>query len=85
MIRIMVPIAIALLAAAQASSALAQAGQTPPQGQAARDQTPKPPECISQNDDFTNHQTFEVTLTNGCEQRFRCTVRAYVVNSRGPT
>lgn len=24
-------------------------------------------------------------LTNTCEQRFRCTVRAYIVNAAGPT
>jgi len=24
-------------------------------------------------------------LTNTCEQRFRCTVRAYIINAAGPT
>jgi hypothetical protein len=43
------------------------------------------PKCIQQKDTFTEAKTFVIELSNACEQRMRCTVHAYVVNSRGPT
>jgi hypothetical protein len=58
-------------------------GQQPPQ-----DQGQTPPEqrkCVVNNSDFTPNNTYVMELTNTCEQRFRCTVRAYIVNAAGPT
>lgn len=63
-------------------------GQQPPQQQQTQQPAPTPPEqpkCISQKDDFKPDKTFVVELTNSCERRMRCTIRAYVVNSCGPT
>ncbi len=60
-----------------------ESGQQPPQ-----DQGQTPPDerkCIVNNSDFTPNATFVMELTNTCEQRFRCTVRAYIVNAAGPT
>ena len=66
-------------------------GTTPqfmPDGQTqAAQPAPLPPEkpvCIAETTTFTAKKTFVVALTNSCEQRMRCTVNAYVVNSRGP-
>lgn len=58
-------------------------GQQQPQ-----DQGQTPPDdhkCVVNNSDFTPNATFVMELTNTCEQRFRCTVRAYIVNAAGPT
>ena len=60
-----------------------ESGQPPPQ-----DQSQTPPEektCVVNNSDFTPNATFVMELTNTCEQRFRCTVRAYIINAAGPT
>jgi hypothetical protein len=60
-----------------------ESGQQPPQ-----DQGQTPPDerkCVVNNSDFTPNATFVMELTNTCEQRFRCTVRAYIVNAAGPT
>jgi hypothetical protein len=62
-------------------------GQQPPQDQG-QDQGQTPPEqrdCVVNNSDFTPNATFVMELTNTCEQRFRCTVRAYIINASGPT
>ena len=58
-------------------------GQQPPQ-----DQSQTPPEerkCVVNNSDFTPNNTYVMELTNTCEQRIRCTVRAYITNAAGPT
>jgi hypothetical protein len=61
-------------------------GQQPPQQEQAPAPTPpEQPKCIAQKDDFRPDKTFVVELTNSCERRVRCTIHAYVVNSRGPT
>jgi hypothetical protein len=60
-----------------------ESGQQPPQ-----DQGQTPPDehkCVVNNSDFTPNATFVMELTNTCEQRFRCTVRAYITNAAGPT
>ena len=60
-----------------------ESGQQPPQ-----DQGQTPPDektCVVNNSDFTPNATFVMELTNTCEQRFRCTVRAYIINAAGPT
>lgn len=60
-----------------------ESGQQPPQ-----DQSQAPPDetsCVVNNSDFTPNATFVMELTNTCEQRFRCTVRAYIINAAGPT
>ena len=60
-----------------------ESGQQPPQ-----DQGQTPPDerkCVVNNSDFTPNSTFVMELTNTCEQRFRCTVRAYIINAAGPT
>jgi hypothetical protein len=62
-------------------------GQQPLQDQG-QDQGQTPPEerkCVVNNSDFTPNNTFVMELTNTCEQRYRCTVRAYIVNAAGPT
>jgi hypothetical protein len=62
-------------------------GQQPSQDQGT-DQGQTPPEerkCVINNSDFTPNNTFVMELTNTCEQRFRCTVRAYIINAAGPT
>ncbi len=61
-----------------------ESGQQPPQ----QDQAQTPPEerkCVVNNSDFTPNATFVIELTNTCEQRYRCTVRAYITNAAGPT
>ena len=58
-------------------------GRSPPQ-----DQGPTPPEphdCVVHNSDFTPNATYVIELTNTCEQRYRCTLRAYITNAAGPT
>jgi hypothetical protein len=55
-------------------------------GQPSQDQTPpEEPKCVVNNSDFTPNATFIMELTNTCEQRFRCTVRAYIINAAGLT
>jgi hypothetical protein len=61
-----------------------ESGQPPPQ----QDQGQTPLEqrkCVVNNSDFTPNATFVIELTNTCEQRYRCTVRAYITNAAGPT
>jgi hypothetical protein len=56
-------------------------GQTPP-AQA----LPENRECIDGRSGFRSKgkaSAFVIELTNSCEQRFRCTVNAYVVNAFG--
>ena len=56
-------------------------GQQPQQ-----DQTPpEQHDCVVHNSDFTPNATYEIELTNTCEQRYRCTLRSYIVNAAGPT
>src|SRR5258708_37629049 len=75
-----------VIASSLGSPALAgpdESGQQPQQ-----DQGQTPPEerkCVVNNSDFTANATFVIELTNTCEQRYRCTVRAYIVNAAGPT
>ncbi len=60
-----------------------ESGQQPPQDQG---QTPpQPHDCVVHNSDFTPNATYVIELTNTCEQRYRCTVRAYITNAAGPT
>jgi hypothetical protein len=64
-----------------------ESGQKPPQDQG-QDQGQTPPEqrkCVVNNSDFTPNNTYVMELTNTCEQRIRCTVRAYITNAAGPT
>ena len=73
-----------LIATSLCSPALAgpnESGQQPPQDQTAPDER----KCVVNNSDFTPNATFVMELTNTCEQRFRCTVRAYITNAAGPT
>ena len=60
-----------------------ESGQKPPQ-----DQGQTPPEekkCVINNSDFTPNNTYVMELTNTCEQRVRCTVKAYITNAGGAT
>jgi hypothetical protein len=57
-------------------------------GQPPLDEGQTPPEqhdCVVGNSDFTPNATYLIELTNTCEKRYRCTVRAYIVNAAGPT
>jgi hypothetical protein len=60
----------------------------PEAGQTAPNQTePEKRECIDDRSGFRSRgkaHAFVIELTNSCEQRFRCTVNAYVVNAFGP-
>jgi hypothetical protein len=56
-------------------------GRTPLQDQA----PPEKHDCVLHNSDFTPNATFVIELTNTCEQRYRCTLRAYITNAAGPT
>jgi len=59
-----------------------ESGQKPPQ-----DQGQTPPEekkCVVNNSDFTPNNTYVMELTNTCEMRLRCKVRAYITNAGGP-
>jgi hypothetical protein len=90
-----------LLTAATTGLALAAKPQAPPEQQAATDRLPleqgpsqdqqaptaqdEKRECVANHSDFTANKTFVIEVTNTCEQRFRCTLRAYIVNAAGPS
>jgi hypothetical protein len=80
------PLLAALIVAGLVGPASAEPyvfGQQPPQDQG---QTPpEPHDCVVHNSDFTPNATFVIELTNTCEQRYRCTLRAYITNAAGPT
>ena len=84
--RMLAPMLAALVVAALAGPAAAEPyvfGRSPPP-----DQGQTPPEqhdCVVHNSDFTPNATYVIELTNTCEQRYRCTVSAYITNSGGPT
>ena len=62
-----------------------ESGQKPPQDQ---DQGQTPPEqrkCVVNNSDFTPNNTYVMELTNTCEMRIRCTVKAFITNAGGQT
>jgi hypothetical protein len=71
----------AKIQAPQRPAVAPESGQTPP-AQA----EPEKRECIDDRSGFRSKgkaNAFVVELTNSCEQRFRCTVNAYVVNAFG--
>jgi hypothetical protein len=64
-----------------------ESGQKPPQDQV-QDQGQTPPEqrkCVVNNSDFTPNNTYVMELTNTCEMRIRCTVKAFITNAGGQT
>jgi hypothetical protein len=56
-------------------------GQQPQQEQT----PPEQRKCVVNNSDFTPNNTYVMELTNTCEQRIRCTVKAYITNAGGAT
>ena len=78
-----VALMLAMTGAAPSMAADDESGQKPPAEQ-------KPVEdkkCVSTDTRYVkagNGSTFRITLKNDCEQRLRCTVRAYHVDSSGP-
>jgi hypothetical protein len=78
-----------LVIASITTNALAGTAEIPPGQQPPKDDAQQAPpqerKCVVNNADFTPNKTFMIELTNTCEQRYRCTVRAYIVNAAGPT
>jgi len=83
---ILTALALAVAAGSSAFAGPNEFGQRPPQDDQRQPQTPpEERKCVVNNSDFTANKTFVIELTNTCEQRYRCTVRAYIVNAAGPT
>ncbi len=60
--------------------------QMPPDEEpaAALPMPPPRPKCIADTSGFRNDNSYTIEIANACEMAFRCTVHAYIVNSRGP-